>query len=411
LQLAERVDAVSHSVSSERNRREVAKQNTEQQIQGLRDMLAADRSTRRSELVGFNSMLEEMRQALLDEPRGREAIEARHTSDVNWLSERIEALARSQAEKVQDLCEQVKTVALNVHSSLQDGTRSVLQVQSIAESTQIEASARLKKLEDHFPLIESRIGEIANREVAHYDELQIKQRKLFVGLEDLRLEERSKGVVMRRLQAGENEEMRQAELLANLSTTMLSEVEAPTQLATSASGIAAVASGFSPIPSSDNVGASCRYRSASVGPRGAMARSPSPPMPLAPASFTSTQGYGTPSSPAMRMSSYVTPITPGSVQVPQGSLPATYRQSIGAPATGSTAEAVALSMGSVPGRSVMGPPQAYRLPPRSLSPVMGRRTMAPQQQQQMMAPQQQQQMMAPQQQQQGWLSAPRQTTV
>merc|ERR1719498_1893611 len=92
LLLTERVDAVSASITSERNRREVAKQNTEQHIQGLRDMLAADRSTRRSEIAATKAIPEEGRQALLDECKAREAIETRRVSDVAWLSERIEVL-------------------------------------------------------------------------------------------------------------------------------------------------------------------------------------------------------------------------------------------------------------------------------------------------------------------------------
>merc|ERR1719502_1182764 len=203
LQLAERVDAVSANINSERNRREVSKQNTEQQIQGLRDMLSTDRSTRRTELVATHSLVEENRQALLEESKNREAIEARRIADVAWLSERIEALAKSQAEKVQDLCEQVKTVALDVHASLQDGTRSVLQVQSIAESTQIEASSRLKQPEDRILSIDNKIGEIGNREVLHYDELQDKHRRIYARLQDLTLEDRSRGFTTRRVQAEE----------------------------------------------------------------------------------------------------------------------------------------------------------------------------------------------------------------
>merc|ERR1719197_458961 len=67
--LGERVDGVSNNLNSERSRREVAKQNMEQQIQGLRDMLSADRSTRRSELGATNSLLEEGRLALLEEAK------------------------------------------------------------------------------------------------------------------------------------------------------------------------------------------------------------------------------------------------------------------------------------------------------------------------------------------------------
>lgn len=352
MQLSERVDGLSHSVSSERNRREVAKENIDQTIQGLRDMIMADRSTRRSELVGTNSLLEEGRQALLEESRSREAIEARRTADVNWLSERVEALARSQAEKVQDLCEQVKTVALNVNSSLQDGTRSVLQVQSIAESTQIEASARLKKLEDRLLGIDSRIGEVGNREVLHYDDLMAKHRKVYSVIEDLRLEERQKGINTRRMQARveEQEDIQKASpLTANFSTIML-DTEACGFPAAHAQALAAAASGSSTMPR-----ASDDRLNRSVPHRGASARSPSPLLSFQPALAAQ---YGAPTSPQHST------VMPGGVP---GSLPMTRR---GVQQAGrGTAEALALGLAGTAGGAVAVPPQALRLAPRSVSPA------------------------------------------
>merc|ERR1719424_2434563 len=340
--LGERVDAVNNSISSERNRREVAKQNTEQQLQGIRDMLSADRSTRRSELVATNSMLEERWQALLEESRCREAIETRHTSDVNWLSERIESLARSQAEKVQDLCDQVKTVALNVSSSLQDGTRSVLQVQSIAESTQIEVTARIRKLDDRMANYEKKISEIANREVLHYDELQAKTRKLISGLEEFRLEERGRSMGLRQSQAvDEAEELRKGSPLSNTFFTQVSEAEGsslPPQVQGGPSGSLSMQQPSSqPSVLVEDLGALGNVRNSEMSRsyhRGAAARSVSPPLPL-----QQFQAH---------------PLTPQ--QFPQGYTPV----------------AIPSTPGSSQGRSVGAPPQALRPGPRSVSPIFSR---------------------------------------
>lgn len=321
-QLGERVDAVSNSITSERSRREMSKQSIEQQIQGLRDMLSADRSTRRTELGGTNSMLEEGRLALLEEAKKKEVLEARHTTDVNWLSERIEAVAQAQGEQVQDLCEQLKTVALNVNASLQDGTRSVLQVQSIAESTQIEASSRMKVLEDRIYGYESRIGEIANREVLHYDDLLAKHRKTYAILEDLRLEERGltkTGMSMRRLQSEELEETRKSLPQSPImSTTMLSEVEAP-GLHAAASVTAPGMGSFGPTPQQSawesSAGASV------AGPsRGSIARSVSPPMSLRSSSHAAAQSAN---------SSATAPGMVGSFSAVPGSVPVAFRQASG----------------------------------------------------------------------------------
>merc|ERR1719333_1619880 len=96
LQLAERVESVSASASSER-----INQNFDMQIQGVRDMILADRSARRTELVAMNSIIAEGRQNILQEGRSREALESRRVADMAWLSERIEAMEKARAESPQ----------------------------------------------------------------------------------------------------------------------------------------------------------------------------------------------------------------------------------------------------------------------------------------------------------------------
>jgi hypothetical protein len=160
-------------------------------------MLMGDRSTRRAESVAVQSTVDAVREALVEESRSKENLEAQYTSDINYLSERIESLARGQVEKVQDLCDQFKCLATNVNKNLQDTTRSVLQVQSLAETSQIEASSRLKVLEDRAFTLESRVGEVGNRQALQFDELQTQQRKQYLMTEQLRLEDRDKVSALR----------------------------------------------------------------------------------------------------------------------------------------------------------------------------------------------------------------------
>jgi hypothetical protein len=343
VQLAERVEAVSASVSSERSRREVAKQNTEQQMQAFRDMLSNDRCSRRTELAATNGLIEESRQAILEEGKSREAIEARRVADVAWLSDRIEVLAKSQADKVQDLCEQVKTVAFDVHNSLQDGTRSVLQVQSIAESTKIESTSRLKQLEDRILAIDNKVGEIGNREVLHYDEMQTKHRKMYAGWQELILDDRSKGSATRRLQPDEVEDLPKTSGCGTTSTPGSVLISPPPARRSGAS--------------------------ISVGPaRGSSARSLSPPMSLQ-ATTTTVPAYSgretssSPPVPLRRVASIVAPSI-GSASVPVAIVGLQSQQVL---LQGGSAVAEGAALGER--RNIAAPPAALRLAPRSVSPV------------------------------------------
>lgn len=193
LQLVERVDAVSHLIHSERNIREASKLGIERQIQGVRDIVESDRSARRTEAAATVSLIEEGRQALMEEARTREAFEDRHAYDVDRLSERIEALTRSSAEKSQDLMDQLKQVAFQANSAVQDNNRMTFQVRAGAESAQIEAGSRLLKLEDRLASMEARIMEEKSRQAQNFDRLNEKNEKIVQSIEQVRISERGKG--------------------------------------------------------------------------------------------------------------------------------------------------------------------------------------------------------------------------
>merc|ERR1719387_3119837 len=190
LQLVERVDAVSHLIHSERNIREASKLGIERQIQGVRDVVESDRSARRTEAAATVSLIEEGRQALLEESRAREAFEERHGFDINNLSDRIEALQRSSAEKDQDLSNQLKMVATQCYNAVQENSRTVAQVRSGAESAQIEAGSRLLNLEDRATSLEARVMEEKSWQGQSFDRMHEKYEKLTHAVEQIRLSER-----------------------------------------------------------------------------------------------------------------------------------------------------------------------------------------------------------------------------
>jgi hypothetical protein len=247
------------------------------------------------------------------------------------LSERVEVLAKSQAEKVQDICEQMKTLAFDIHSSLQDGTRSVLQVQAIAESTTIEASSRLKQLEDRIVGIDSKVCEIGNRENLHYDELQATHRTIYSGMQELRLEDRSQELVAKKAEVDMADELKRpapltihwANKTAPMSTTVSTQISdvASSHLASDAATSMSLCG-----PARGSIPTQCR--STSIG----AARSVSPPThtisintgrsasPSLPTQ-TSVSGLTTPTSPSVpvrRFTSNAIPVQPANAGVASG---------------------------------------------------------------------------------------------
>mmetsp|Transcript_151328 Transcript_151328/g.267082 ORF Transcript_151328/g.267082 Transcript_151328/m.267082 type:complete len:629 (+) Transcript_151328:83-1969(+) len=270
MQIAERVDAVAHSVAIERNNREATKQGTENMIQSLRDQITADRSTRRSEQAAMSSQVDEVQKTILQELKARESFEARHRNDINWLSDRIEALSATQVEKHQDLSDQWKTHMGQAQTQEQDYARQVVQVQTDAESAKIESLSRFKRLEDRAATIEQRLAEIAGREANHFDELQSKHHKIRTSLEQLRLEDRGRGLEMRRRAALNNGlEDLQEEKDASSSDIMAS---------TSTQGLRLETSSPASFSAEVNTRRSLGGGAASSLPL--QSRSPSPPMPM-----------------------------------------------------------------------------------------------------------------------------------
>lgn len=190
-QLADRVEAVAQILHSERNMREALKEGIGRQVQGVRDALEADRSTRRSEHESSKSLIEELRRSLVDESRNRENLEERFHQDLNTLQDRLDSLSRYQADSKQDIEHYMKTITAEANKELEDNTRQVLSLRAVVDKVQVEASTRLQKVEDRTTAIENRQGEQANRTSTQINQLWSKAHSLNTTIENVRLKDRA----------------------------------------------------------------------------------------------------------------------------------------------------------------------------------------------------------------------------
>lgn len=190
-QLAERVEAVSQIVHSERNMREALKEGIIRQVQGVRDALEADRMTRRTESASTHTLIDDIRRAVQDEGRARESLEDRHHQDLLSLQDRIDTLSRYQAESKQEMEGYMKHLTTGANQELEDHNRQVLQLRSGMESAQIEVSTRFQKMEDKHLSVENRLQEHSSRHATQFNQLWTKTQGLSNTVESVRLKDRA----------------------------------------------------------------------------------------------------------------------------------------------------------------------------------------------------------------------------
>merc|ERR1712070_991842 len=177
----------------------------------------------------------------------------------------------------------------------------------------IEASSRMKLLEDRISGIDNKICEIGNREVLHYDELQTNQRKLSNNLDEIRdrqVEQRSRGEEMRHSHVADVENLRN-----DLSATGLSQADAndsalmPRLLPGFAFGAASSSLSSPARRSTEEVIGTIGDGSMSVGRARENVRSLSPLLTVQRASASTQEGVVTSFSPPMTMQTTTVPGT------------------------------------------------------------------------------------------------------
>jgi hypothetical protein len=209
-QLGERMDALLHLIHTERNVREASKHGLESQMQAIRDLLEGDKSTRRVEINTAQSTIEDMKKVIAEEQRLREETELRHNQGMYRINDRIDTLSRVHADTAQDHAEQIKQVELRRINELHDPTKHIIKVSQKAETSELEVKARCQQMEDKTASLENRLQEFMHRQSLHIEDLRSHKEKISQGLEQVRSEERGRGLAMRNVigRMGDLEERR-----------------------------------------------------------------------------------------------------------------------------------------------------------------------------------------------------------
>jgi len=161
--LSNRMDDVSHFVQTSRNFTEAFKEALDSQIQNIRDVLENDRSQRRLENAATNSLVDECFKAIVLESQSREDLDSRYTLDNARLSEQIEQLGCSIPSKHQDFEDLVKKMSQNFSRQVQEASKEAMNTRKLMESSEIELTSRVTKLERRLVSLESRVDDHSNK--------------------------------------------------------------------------------------------------------------------------------------------------------------------------------------------------------------------------------------------------------
>lgn len=194
MQALERTEALAHVIHAERNAREMAVQGVERQVQGARDAIDLDRSSRRKDAETCASLLENHHKELLHEISTREALEDRHKMEMRRLTERIEELPRLQSEPLHELGEELKKAQVKFSADYDETSRSLMMVRSIAESVQYEGSMRQQDIDRRMQVVEERIAQSIARSERMFDELRQRTLEMAESAEQRTLEQRGRDV-------------------------------------------------------------------------------------------------------------------------------------------------------------------------------------------------------------------------
>merc|ERR1712150_445503 len=146
----------------------------ERQITNILDEFEAERSTRRTETESTASLIDDSRQALLEESKVREMLEDRHIFDTARLTEMIESSSSNQLERLQEQNDHVSKIARDLHDKMEAKTKQVNQVRVEMESFQDELKTRMLWLEDRSLALENRVNDAVRRQQVQFDELMRK---------------------------------------------------------------------------------------------------------------------------------------------------------------------------------------------------------------------------------------------
>jgi len=146
-QILERVDAVSHLLTKERNSREAQKQDFERRLQGHGDALEADRVLRQAQVASLHSLVDSLQNELQGELKDVKTSDERRAQQLMHMNERLDTFIKDRGDLVHDFSAQLQQFDRKMSNDLQEHSKRFLQVRSVMEGFEDEVRLRCQNLE------------------------------------------------------------------------------------------------------------------------------------------------------------------------------------------------------------------------------------------------------------------------
>mmetsp|Transcript_134023 Transcript_134023/g.244468 ORF Transcript_134023/g.244468 Transcript_134023/m.244468 type:complete len:620 (+) Transcript_134023:56-1915(+) len=187
-QVSERVNAIAQLVNNERQKRDVALQGIDKQLEGVHDALQRERDGRRQDFSMVQNMIQEVKAEVDAEKSVREDMRDKQAFDLHNVTDKIETFMRRINEMFQDQQMEAQRTLDSIHNKFQTSTKQVIQLRADMDTSAQDLTRCLSQMEDRHAVMDGRIVDLSSKQIGNVDRLSERQERMSALVESLRLE-------------------------------------------------------------------------------------------------------------------------------------------------------------------------------------------------------------------------------
>mmetsp|Transcript_63636 Transcript_63636/g.110998 ORF Transcript_63636/g.110998 Transcript_63636/m.110998 type:complete len:734 (+) Transcript_63636:148-2349(+) len=187
-QLQEKMAAIGQLVTTERGIREVAVEQVNKSLQGIRDSIDSDRIAMNQAASRTMSQVEELRRRTEQEKLRHEQFEGQHAQDMQRLGERIDDVVQSMKSSMHEYSRGFENVSLEATQAIESHAREIRKVRTCGDQALADSTTRIALLEDRCAAFEGRLVEYQQRHSEAVERLSGRNEKVTTSLEQLRFD-------------------------------------------------------------------------------------------------------------------------------------------------------------------------------------------------------------------------------
>lgn len=187
-QLQEKMAAIGQMVTTERGIREVALEQVNKSLQGIRDCIDSERFAMNQAASRAMSHVEDVRRRTEQEKLRHEQFEGQHSQDMQRLGERIDDVVSSIKSSMHEYSRGFESVSLEATQAIETHAREIRKVRNTGDQALADSATRIALLEDRCAACEGRLVEFQQRHSEAVDRLSGRNEKVTTSLEQLRFD-------------------------------------------------------------------------------------------------------------------------------------------------------------------------------------------------------------------------------